>query len=365
MPPDPVAPASPPSGLDPRWLDQFAGGLAERPEITLPQAIYLGVFADAFPHRPRGDESRAWVLAALQHAAAAGVIRPLPPVHGKRWDRTLRPALPTVVFRIPPPRPPREEPWRRFPWDEQLAWVREMPRLTFEQFDFLQRVQTGLVQGDFDHPAPFKHRSLKLTDHEKRLGDLLKGALFERGRLTLKLLHCLEDVPPLAWESVNEEPTILVFENSGSFQTARQELRQLPRSPYGMVAYGSGRAFQRSVKHLLDLERRVSHIHYVGDLDRPGLATALAASRVAQAAGLPPVEPAPGLHRAMLTAAARMNHPTGWEYAEKDPKLARDELLLNWLPAEARPGVAAVLAAKRRVPEEVLGPKNFQALWAS
>ena len=361
---EPPASSIPVEEIDHRRLDDFAQGLAARPEKKIVEKVIWRVFADAFAHRPRAGESRLWLLAALQHAARAGIIR-LPPESGLLWDRTLLPSLPKTVYRIAPPHPPKDEPWRNFAWHGRLSWVALLPRLTAEHERFLRRVHEGLVRKEFALAAPLKHRSLTLAGHEKQLGEWLKGStLFGPGRLTLELLNCLDDVPPLAGEKVNDEPSILIFENSGPFQVAWREMRSLPTSPYGLVAYGSGRVFERSVKHLKNLSRPLERIHYVGDLDRPGLAIAQGASKAAVAVGLPAVEPATGVHRAMLSAAARLGFPNGWDYeGEKTLFAGHDEKLLEWLPTGVRASAASVLAARCRVPEEVLAPEELRALW--
>ena len=290
--------------IDPRRLHDFGQGLAARTEKKIVEKVIWQVFADAFPHRSRADESRRWLLAALQYATEAKIIR-LPPETGTLWDYSLRPALPKTVYRIAAPLPPKNEPWRSFPWNGRLSWIAKLPRLTAEHERFLRRVHEGLVRGEFVRSALLKHRSLTLAGHEKRLGEWLKGStLFGPGRLTMELLNCLDDVPPLAWEKINDKPTILIFENSGPFQVAWRELQSLPVSPYGLVAYGSGRAFQRSIKHLKNLRHPLTRIHYVGDLDRPGLAIARGASAAAEAVGLPAVEPAPGYNTAPCWLAA-------------------------------------------------------------
>jgi hypothetical protein len=100
----------------------------------------------------------------------------------------------------------------------------------------------------------------------------------------------------------------------------------------------------------------------VGDLDWPGLEAAILAGRTARSVGLPPLEPAPGVHAAMLAAAAGFGSPEGWPYAVgRTPANAGE--LLAWLPEDVRPRAEAVLRAGRRIPEEVLGQDALHALW--
>jgi hypothetical protein len=101
----------------------------------------------------------------------------------------------------------------------------------------------------------------------------------------------------------------------------------------------------------------------VGDLDRPGLSIPLAASIVATALGLPPVTPASGMHRAMLESARRFGRPKGWKQAKVAPGLqAVDASLLAWLAPDVRADTGAVLEGGRRIPEEVLGTEEFEAV---
>jgi hypothetical protein len=110
----------------------------------------------------------------------------------------------------------------------------------------------------------------------------------------------------------------------------------------------------------------LERLHYVGDLDRAGLRIARAAAASAARAGLPPLEPAPGIHAAMLHAAAAMGHADGWPVGSDEPKASiteRDTHVLGWLPPDVRGPVAAILGAGHRIPEEVLGPRELRNCW--
>src|SRR5258706_1466310 len=177
--------------IDPERVQAFVNKLRIIEDRRIYAHDYWKLFIECFPHRPRGSEARQWLLSALRAAAAVDIIK-LPVVHGKCWERDIQPALPMFVTRIIE-KVPREEPWRQFPWQPELAWVATLTRLSSEQEQFLYRVHEGLVCGEFDQPAPFKYRSLKLTGHEKTLGHLIQTVLFGPGRLTLDLLACLPD----------------------------------------------------------------------------------------------------------------------------------------------------------------------------
>jgi hypothetical protein len=342
--------------LDARRLEAFASALRAYPARRVPREALWSAFASAFPN-VRGPDQRAWLLAALEALAAAGVLR-LPSRGGDRWDTALRPHLPKAVVLASAPAPPRDDAWRREPWHPALAWVPRLQRLAEDQLTFLRRVHQGLVEGWFSEPAPLRYRSLQLTGDEKRLDALLRSTFFGPDRLTPDLLGTTTYPPPLAWESVSDTPAALVFENSDAFGVARRALAALSDPPYGIVAYGGGAVFQQSVQHLATIGRPVVRVDYVGDLDPPGLTIAHTAGTVAALTGLPAVEPAPGVHRAMLNAAMRFGHPLGWPHESARSRNV-DEALVSWLPADVRADALGVLAAGYRVPEEVLGPREM------
>ena len=343
-------------------LDDFARRLATLEQGRILQATLWGVFEDAFPHRPRGVEPRLWLLAALHDAAAREIIS-LPPTHGRCWEHTYLPSLPRTVRRLGGPETRPDEKWRCHPWHPLLqAWVPRLARLAPGQEAFLHRINEGLLRDWFKELAPLKYRSLQLTGHEKELGRLQRTVLFDPGRLTLQLLGCTSEVPPLVWKSVGSSTAILVFENAAAFNTASDVLSSMKSPPYGMVAFGGGNSFVRSVRYLASIGRTVGRIDYVGDLDWPGLRMAVNARRAAWEAGLPSVEPAPGMHRAMLAAALRFGHPNGMEY-KAHRNVHEEEALLGWLPAEVRNEVTIILRAKRRIPEETIGSAEMHALF--
>jgi hypothetical protein len=347
--------------IEPKRLEDFARRLAALSERRIPAKMLWAIFGEAFPHRPRGTEPRQWMLGALRYAEARGVIR-IPPENGRRWDRGLEPLLPTSVNRVEPLKPGRNESWRFFPWHPLLYWVADLLKLTQGQECFLRRVHNGLVNREFAELAPLKYRSLQLTGDEKRLGVLAKGALFGPGRLSLELLGCLPDIPPLTWERVNEQPIIIVFENGAPFTVARNVLIRMHHSPYGMIAWGQGASFIQSVRHLVNIGRPISRIEYVGDIDRSGLRIAQTASEAAIRVGLPQVEPAKGLHHAMLKSVSKFGYQTGLK-CHFDERAENDEALVTWLPQEIHAMVLKILSSNSRIPEEVLGPDELHEIW--
>lgn len=347
--------------LAPERLTAFVGQLAGHGAARIGADAVWAAFHAAFPDRPAGPEERRWLLTALKHAQAEGVIT-LPSERGARWDRTAHPPLPRSVDKPSEELPVVDASWRRDPWHPALAWVPELPSVSAGTLGFLRRVHAGLARGEFATPAPLKYRSLALTGDEKRLGKLLATKLFGEGRLSLELLGCLPDALPLAWAPVGPAPRVIVFENAEPFIVAHRLLASRADAPYGIVAYGGGNAVAKSIGWLRTIGRPVEAVHYVGDLDRPGLDFARAAARAAGAAGLPPVIAAPGVHAAMLRAAASFGFPSGWAYGELGVPNSDSERLA-FLPEETRPEAVQVLEGGRRVPEEVLGPAELSAVW--
>jgi hypothetical protein len=344
-------------------LQEFLHRLASVRGTRLESRLLWEYFRDAFPYRPGGAENRRWLLMALQEAVDQGIIR-LPSLRGNCWDRTVEPPLPTIVWKIQPHKIQRDESWREYPWLPQLAWVSQMATLSQEYELFLKRVQQALREGELQRLAPMKYRSLQLTGNEKRLGELIHTPLFQPGRLSLALLGCVPDVPPLALEEMRESHVALVFENAAAFRTASQVLKQYQHPPYGMLGFGGGRGFERSILHFQFIERHISRIEYVGDLDRPGLHIARGAERLAQREGLPPVLPARGLHRAMLASIRQFGYPEGLEYQDRERRNdPDDEELVSWLPEDVRLECLTIIRAGKRIPEEVLGPDELQRVW--
>ena len=344
-------------------LQTFLHCLASAHGKRLQSSTLWEYFGQAFSYRPGGAENRKWLLRALQEAADQGIIR-LPSLQGNCWDRTLEPPLPTVVWKIQQNETRPDESWREYPWLPPLAWVPQLPMLSQEHEAFLKRVQHALREGMLQRQAPMKYRSLQLTGDEKRLGDLRHTVLFRPGRLSLELLGCVPDILPLALEEIGEASVALVFENAAMFRTASQVLQQYRHPPYGLLGFGGGKSFERSVLHFHYVKRPLARIEYVGDLDRPGLSIARGATGLAHMEDLPPVVPARGLHRAMLTSIRQFGSPEGLAYQDKERRSdPDDDELVSWLPEDVRRECLAIIQAGKRIPEEALGPDELQSVW--
>lgn len=347
--------------LEPDRVARFAELLGAHRGKRIPEKEIWRAFAEAFPYRPMGTAEREWLRTALDVLVDEGLLV-LPAERSAYWDRSAGPPLPQMITRIDV-RVERSETWRNEPWHPLLGWVPGMPRLTEDQLYFLRRVQQSFVNGSLRTPAPLRYRSLQLTGDEKRLERYLDTVLFGEGRLSVEMLNLYRDVLPLAWERVGAGGAVLVFENSAPFSVARGVLSAMNQRPYGIIAYGAGRCFVQSVEHLLRIGCEITSIDYVGDLDEPGLEIAKGAGETARRTGaLPTLRPAPGMHRQMLDAAERFGHPNGWLDLKRtglsNPSVA------DILPADVRARVLEIIAAGRRIPEEVLGPEEMRAAWA-
>jgi hypothetical protein len=348
--------------IDDRRLDQFERGLLAGTAVRVSAQDLWRALAMVFPHRTPGPPERRLLLDALRSIEARGSIR-LPPERGKRWDRSMDPAVPISVDIVREQAAPSGLPWRTFPWHPNLHWVVQCRNLSTQRVGFLRRVHDGFVNGMFREPAPLKYRSLQLTGDEKMLASLATTSLFEPARLTLELLACLPDALPLAWEAVGDGGRMVIFENAGPFAVARRVLAAMQSRPYDLVAYGGGRSVLASLGHIKTIERGVESIHYVGDLDYAGLDIAWGARRCAKDLGLPAVAPASELHRQMLSAAESFGHPQGWPAQERIADVDRTKIL-DVLSSDVRGQVDAILKVGRRIPEEVLGPDELRSAWA-
>jgi hypothetical protein len=198
------------------------------------------------------------------------------------------------------------------------------------------------------------------------LGELTSSSFFGVDRLTLDLLNCYPETPPIAMETVGHATSLILFENADSFAVAKEVLKRMPRPPYGAVGFGGGNGLCRSLPYLGMTELRVETVDYVGDLDYFGLRIANSAVRLSREFGLPAIRPATRLHQAMMESARAFGHPSGWTETESLPLSARKDTprLLHFLDSSLRDAVGEMMNKGRRIPEEVLGPDELIAAWS-
>lgn len=350
------------SELDKRRVDEFERRLLAGTAVRVSAPDLWRYLAHVFPHRTPGPAERRLLIDVLKSIEARGSIR-LPPERGRRWDRSMDPAVPIGVDVVRDQAAQSGFSWRTFPWHPNLHWVAQCRSLSAQQAEFLRRVHEGFVNGAFREPAPLKYRSLQLTGDEKMLALLANTSLFGTDRLTLEVLACLPDALPVAWEAVGDGGRMVIFENSGPFSVARRVLADMKARPYDLIAYGAGRGVLAALGYVKTIERKVESIHYVGDLDHAGLDIACGARRCAEDLGLPALQPASELHWQMLLAAESLGFPQGWPGHERFADVDRSRIL-DVLSVDLRGRVDAILSAGRRIPEEVLGPDELRSAWS-
>ena len=164
------------SELDEHQLDDFERNLLSGGALRVHTQELWRALARVFPHRTAGPTERRLLLDVLKSIASRGSIR-LPSERGKRWDRSIDPAVPTSVD-VVRHQAASGSSWRMFPWHPNLHWVAQCRNLSGQQVEFLRRVHDGFVNGSFREAVPLKYRSLQLTGDEKMLEALASTSLF-------------------------------------------------------------------------------------------------------------------------------------------------------------------------------------------
>ncbi len=309
--------------------------------------------------RRRLDQSALWsALVAIDRAAsvapdrrqrlrslldAAEAAGALVATRG-RPDRSADPELPRSIT-LAPTTSRAVLPRRGAVWPPELAFAASL-ELREDERRLLDEVRAFLRDLRPDEPVvPIRERSIELTGDEKRLEQYLDGRLFAPGKLSLELLRCKLVHPPFVWREVGDGSTLLVVENHQTFDTLARLIA--PDEGIALLAYGCGNQFTASVGFVAELPRRVERILYYGDLDLEGLRIPARASIAAQAAGLPAVEPAAGLYRALLELGRR---GAGRRASAGEVRAATE-----WLSLDLRESVCALLERGERLAQEGLG----------
>lgn len=299
------------------------------------------------PELVAADDRRQVLRRTIDELAAANWVA-LPQGHNA-YDRRAPPLPRTIELLAASDRAQRLGISRVEAWCPQLAWASGLD-LTQNQLIDLLRINRWLVEMAATAViVPPRERSLELfgAGCEDRLHELASGDLFGPYRLTWELLCCAPVPPPFVWSTVGRGPTLLVVSGHETFASVRRVLVEAPSTPVGIVAHGAGAYFASSVSFARTLDRQVDRILYYGDLDAADLATAQRASRVATAAGLPPVVPATALFALLLEHG--MPSPARPQPAD----LARD--LVSWLDPPIREPVMQLLVGGLRVAQEWAG----------
>ncbi|MHB8334210.1 MAG: Wadjet anti-phage system protein JetD domain-containing protein [Acidimicrobiales bacterium] len=271
------------------------------------------------PHR------RATIASTLTALEESGAVRL--PASQRQWDASGTPPLPLWV------RPPwgsrAKPPSRRVPVPAdlrpELAAARSLGTLSPDELVALRQANAWLARRVAQSTLVISHRerSLEVFGHEKRLDALVSSRLFTSGTLSFEVLSCAWTPPLLAFKRVSGAPTALVVENAATFRSLATVLAQRP-GPVGVVVYGAGNAFAKTVSGLLDEDiGTLDAVWYFGDLDEEGLLIPRRASAEAVGAGLPALLPALGLYRLLL------DHGHGETTPVTEPSRAR--VAASWL----------------------------------
>jgi hypothetical protein len=286
---------------------------------------------------------RAQLAGALEELQGAGIV-----TCSVGQDRFQDPPIPQFVTRVSAASGTSTRPLSGV--KPQLGWASRVPLSASQREDVLA-VNRWLR----DRPAqaegvtvPMRERSLEIFGDEKRLEVLLGGALFEHGRLSLELLDCQRVHPPFIHERLGDGPVLLVVENHDTYFSLQGALRE-NAGPIGVLGWGAGRLFERTVSYALQLPGRVERIRYFGDLDPVGVDIAVAASARAQRHGLPPVTPSRWLYEQLLHVGKPT--PMAGGMAECSPQAA------IWLPPAVAAAAGMLWPDGRRLAQEAVGAR--------
>ncbi len=346
--------------LDDGRLNIFLTRLVARKHKTAKLEDIWSAFASIYDDLPSGRERRLWLLTVLEELDASGEIA-LPVSHGRQWDRTSDIVLPTRIKLCAIEQSEEKTNWRTFAWHPALQWVLDRRHVIPSHFQFLKKVNQGLVEGWFEASEPLKYRSLQLTGDEKRLQKLCKCRLFGTGRLTLDMLGCVAEVLPLAIERFSGNATMLLFENAAPFIVVRGILKEMNNTGIGCLGYGAGKQVIKSVGYLSMIEPPVGSVLYVGDLDAEGIQLAADIKRISSHVT---ILPATSFHRAMIGAAAELGSANGWPVKEKQPRQVAKSVL-GFVDDSVRSKCAQLISSGRRIPEEVLSQATLRRILSS
>ncbi|MBL9100180.1 MAG: hypothetical protein JNL82_04425 [Myxococcales bacterium] len=297
----------------------------------------------AIEYSDRGREALAAYLVDLQ---GQGHLQ-LPRQHSL-WDRTPEPPLPRWVQLATPARagPPIDH--RAVAWPPELARLVDEPRIAPDVLQDLLKIKRFLAEGGRRRePVPLRERSVELLGDEKRLDVLLRSRLFRSIGLGPEILRAREVPVPIVWEPGPDDTdatSILVLENLHTYDSFRRWNAR--EGAHLAVVYGGGKAFAGMLDDLgrIVVDLGAFAIHYFGDLDAEGLYIAAAAAR---ALGELPLVAAERWYDLLLARGAGLELP--------DIEPSTPEFALLWLPERLRDPVRQLLAAGRRLPQELVG----------
>jgi hypothetical protein len=306
------------------------------------------------PQVATSPHKRRRLREVIDELAGAGAISL--PKGRAQYDQVEQPPLPrfVVVEGLAEPASRRAAGAETHPWLRELRWAASLrPPLRVDEMDALLKVSAFLTarRGREVPVVPLQERSLAIFGEEKRLAEMAGQRLFAPGRLSFPLLACREVHPPFVHVRLSDLPTMLVVENSATYDTLRRVLDA--SGPIGCLAYGAGKHFIGSVSAARELVPVPRRILYFGDVDADGLMIPTKACDTAAAHDLPAIEPASVLYD-LLFGFAPEPEGGGRSGAVEDARV-------SWLPARWQDRAADLLGRSRRLAQEHVGLEVLQA----
>jgi len=297
----------------------------------------------AIEYSDRGREALAAYLLGLRDQGHLELPR-----QRSLWDTTPAPALPMWIQLASPgsAAPPIDH--QMIPWPAELALLIDEPRINPDTLRDLLAIHRFLAEGGRTRElVPTRERSVELFGDEKRLDILLRSRLFLRVGLGPALLRIREVPVPIVWEpgpAETDATSILVLENLHTYDSFRRWNAR--EGAYLGIVYGSGKAFAGMLDDLarITIDLGALEIHYFGDLDGEGIQIPATAARVL---GDLPLVASERWYNLLLTRGAGLILPDVEPYTP--------EFALQWLPEHLRVPVRQLLAAGRRLPQELVG----------
>ncbi|WP_234322773.1 Wadjet anti-phage system protein JetD domain-containing protein [Streptomyces sp. NRRL S-350] len=319
----------------------------------------LGVF-HRIPHRNVAEAFEPAVLAGLLSALESNGL-----IEQTRQRTAEKVSLPLKVKLLAERQRPAVPPMPM--WHPALSWLAtSWTTASSKQRAAYIAVNRWLKSGPDLFALPLRERCLEIfgtfgseEDYlmpEKALDDLNSGPLFSDAARVDQLLHAFRPPPPLITETfpleddsrycrVGNGDVLFVVENATTWWSLVESLPQEHR--LGYVAWGLGGTFRASIR-AIKAKHGITQIRYFGDLDTSGLRIPLRTSETALELGLPPVQPAEHLYRALVS----LGRPRRAAAKEASISTATAVELAGWLPASCRASGVQILQAGNRLAQE-------------
>ncbi|MBI5495510.1 MAG: hypothetical protein HY904_10840 [Deltaproteobacteria bacterium] len=313
-------------------------------------------FNAAFPQERGRASARGELEELLRELAEQGVMKL--PSSPRSFDRVQQPPLPRWVAL---PGPDAHEPVRDargLAWHPALEFVHGLARLNPNEWDFLERVQEFLARGGANEPVlTVRERSVRLLGDDKRLEAWAEGRLFGPGRLDLALLRCRCVHEPLVSHDAGTGVDGLIIENKDTYASAVSARSMSTRAhAVRWIVYGSGNAVIQAFPGTTEWPEGPRRWLYFGDIDGRGLEIALRLDDVVRRLTGQPLVPALALYDQALRRGRGLRLQLTGKVLERDVL----DRVGAWVGGEMGEGLAEVLAAGGRIPQEVLSSADMQ-----